>query len=42
MAIPGSAINTSANNHQAWTSLQFESFDGKTWIPFGKLVSAAD
>jgi len=42
MALPGSAINTAVNNHQAWTSLQLESFDGKSWIPFGKLISAAD
>lgn len=42
MALPGSAINTSEKNNQAWTSLQFESFDGKSWIPFGKLVSAVD
>jgi branched-chain amino acid transport system substrate-binding protein len=42
MAIPGNAINTSADNHQAWTSLQLESFDGKSWVPFGKLMSAAD
>ncbi|MGY8638530.1 ABC transporter substrate-binding protein [Bradyrhizobium sp. 14AA] len=42
MALPGSTINTGANNNQAWTSLQLERFDGKSWVPFGKLVSAAD
>jgi branched-chain amino acid transport system substrate-binding protein len=42
MAIPGNAINTGADNHQAWTSLQLERFDGTSWVPFGKLVSAAD
>ena len=42
MAIPGNAVNTSAENHQAWTSLQLERFDGRSWIPFGKLMSAAD
>ncbi|MGL3106961.1 ABC transporter substrate-binding protein [Bradyrhizobium sp. BR 1432] len=42
MALPGSTINTGVNNNQAWTSLQLESFDGKSWVPFGKLVSAAD
>jgi len=42
LALPGSAINTSVNNHQAWTSLQFESFNGKSWVPFGKPVGAAD
>ena len=42
MAIPGNTINTSADNHQAWTSLQLESFDGKNWIPFGKLISTTD
>lgn len=42
MAIPGITINTSADNHQAWTSLQLQSFDGKSWVPFGKLISAAD
>jgi hypothetical protein len=42
LALPGSSINTSVNNNQAWTSLQFEIFDGKSWVPFGKLVSAAE
>jgi branched-chain amino acid transport system substrate-binding protein len=42
MAIPGNAINTGADNHQAWTSLQLERFDGTSWVPFGKLVSATD
>jgi branched-chain amino acid transport system substrate-binding protein len=42
LALPGSAINTSVNNNQAWTSLQFESFDGKSWVPLGTLVGAAE
>jgi hypothetical protein len=25
-------INTGADNHQAWTSLQLQSFDGKSWF----------
>jgi branched-chain amino acid transport system substrate-binding protein len=40
MAIPGIVINTGADNHQAWTSLQLQSFDGKSWVRFGKLISA--
>jgi len=40
MAIPGIAINTGADNHQAWTSLQLQSFDGKNWVRFGKLINA--
>ena len=41
MAIPGIVINTGADNHQAWTSLQLQSFDGKSWVRFGKLINAA-
>src|SRR6266496_6686879 len=40
MAIPGIVINTGADNHQAWTSLQLQSFDGKSWVRFGKLINA--
>lgn len=42
MAIPGNTINTAIDNNQAWTSLQLERFDGKSWVPFGPLVSGAD
>jgi len=41
MAIPGIVINTGADNHQAWTSLQLQSFDGKSWVRFGKLINVA-
>ena len=40
MAIPGIVINTGADNHQAWTSLQLQSFDGKSWVRFGKLIKS--
>lgn len=42
LAIPGISINTNAKNHQAWTTLQLQQFDGKSWVPFGKLISSAD
>lgn len=42
LAAPGLTINTSATNNQAYLSLQLQSFNGKSWVPFGKPVSAAD
>lgn len=42
MAIPGLTISTSPTNHQAWTALQLQRFNGKNWEPIGKLLSAAD
>jgi ABC-type branched-subunit amino acid transport system substrate-binding protein len=38
--VPGITVNTSASNHQAWTSLHLQRFNGKNWI--GNLISAAD
>lgn len=42
MALPGILINTSADNHQAWTTLQLHQFTGKTYAPVGDLISAVD
>jgi branched-chain amino acid transport system substrate-binding protein len=42
MAVPGITVNTSASNHQAWTSLHLQRFNGKNWAPIGNLISAAD
>lgn len=42
MVLPGISINTSAKNHQAWTTLQLHQFDGTTYVPVGKLINAAD
>lgn len=42
MAMPGVTINTGPKNHQVWTALQMQQFDGKTWVPFGKPVNAND
>jgi branched-chain amino acid transport system substrate-binding protein len=42
MGIPGITINTSATNHQAWTSLQLQQFNGVSWERLGGLISATD
>lgn len=42
MAMPGITINTGANNNQAWTSLQLQQFNGKSWERLGDLIRAAD
>jgi branched-chain amino acid transport system substrate-binding protein len=42
LVLPGIAVNTSAGNHQAWTTLQLQQFNGKNWSAIGKLISAVD
>ena len=42
MVLPGLAINTTAENHQAWTTLQLQQFNGKNWSALGKVISGAD
>lgn len=42
MTLPGILINTSAENHQAWTTLQLHQFNGKTYAPVGDLISTVD
>jgi branched-chain amino acid transport system substrate-binding protein len=42
LVLPGIAVNTSAGNHQAWTTLQLQQFNGKNWSAIGKLISVVD
>lgn len=42
LAARGLTINTSPTNNQAYLALQLQTFDGKTWVPFGGPVGAAD
>ncbi|WP_271669808.1 ABC transporter substrate-binding protein [Bradyrhizobium sp. CCBAU 51627] len=40
LVLPGISINTSAENHQAWTTLQLQQFNGTTYVPVGNLINA--
>lgn len=42
LAARGLKINTSPTNNQAYLGLQLQEFNGRSWVPFGGVVSAAD
>ena len=39
--LPGIKINTTHTDHRPITSMQFQKWDGKTWVRFGDLMSGA-
>ena len=39
--LPGIKINTTHTDHRPITSMQFQKWDGKTWVRFGDLISGA-
>ena len=40
MALPGITISTTPTDYAVFDSMQLARFDGKTWVPFGDLISA--
>jgi branched-chain amino acid transport system substrate-binding protein len=40
MALPGITINTTPTDYAVFDTMQLARFDGKTWVPFGDLISA--
>jgi len=39
--LPGIKINTSATDHRPIKAMQFQKWDGKTWVRFGDLIEGA-
>jgi branched-chain amino acid transport system substrate-binding protein len=39
--LPGIKLNTTHTDHRPITSMQFQKWDGKTWVRFGDLMSGA-
>ena len=41
LLLPGIRINTSATDHRPIKAMQFQKWDGKTWVRFGDLIDGA-
>ncbi len=39
--LPGIKINTSPTDHRPIKAMQFQKWDGKTWVRFGDLIEGA-
>jgi branched-chain amino acid transport system substrate-binding protein len=39
VSLPGITINTSPSDFAPIKALQLARFDGKTWVPFGEVIS---